>query len=231
MQRGYENEVKQLKLKVKFLQNDVQCEKDKNATLIKQIEEKLKQRIKKKEDESNLEISNLNNSLDNLNIQMKKMAEDQKVSLENELKKQEELQDLIKKEKRKNEELFDECENLKKNLETLKENLSEVDIERDFLKSQQENVAKIVDENKSLKFQLDDLLKNNEELAKEIEGLKEEQGVTKSSHNELLQKLNSLQNDNDILSVMLEGLKSENVKWVGVKLCNFKFLWIIFNWT
>uniref|UniRef100_A0A182SFM5 Uncharacterized protein n=1 Tax=Anopheles maculatus TaxID=74869 RepID=A0A182SFM5_9DIPT len=103
----------------------------------------------------NLEILNLNRQVEDLAKELQRQVDEQKRSMEHEMRKQGDLEAQIRKEKDKNVSLFEECERLKKNIEKLKENMSEVE-------------------------------------------------------RELLAKLKTLQQDNDTLSVMLEGLRTEN---------------------
>uniref|UniRef100_A0A182KG00 RPGRIP1 C-terminal domain-containing protein n=1 Tax=Anopheles christyi TaxID=43041 RepID=A0A182KG00_9DIPT len=205
-----ETDLVKMKLNIKYLHKELQNEKEKSTLLARQLEEKLSYEIMKRNAAENLEILNLNRQVDDLAKELQRQVDEQKRSMEHELRKQGELEAQIRKEKDKNASLFEECERLKKNIEKLKENMSEVEIERDFLKRQQENFTKIVDENKLLKYQLDELRKHNEELLRQIDTLKEEELVTKESQRELLEKLKTLQQDNDTLSVMLEGLRTEN---------------------
>uniref|UniRef100_A0A182PN89 RPGRIP1 C-terminal domain-containing protein n=1 Tax=Anopheles epiroticus TaxID=199890 RepID=A0A182PN89_9DIPT len=205
-----ETDLVKMKLNMKYLHKELQNEKEKSTLLARQLEEKLSYEIMKRNAAENLEILNLNRQVDDLAKELQRQVDEQKRSMEHELRKQGELEAQIRKEKDKNASLFEECERLKKNIEKLKENMSEVEIERDFLKRQQESFSKIVDENKLLKYQLDELRKHNEELLKQIDTLKEEEHVTKESQRELLEKLKTLQQDNDTLSVMLEGLRTEN---------------------
>ncbi|XP_053674587.1 trichohyalin-like [Anopheles nili] len=205
-----ETDLVKMKLNIKYLHKELQNEKEKSALLARQLEEKLSYEIMKRNAAENLEILNLNRQVEDLAKELQRQVDEQKRSVEQEARKQGNLEAQIRKEKDKNTSLFEECERLKKNIEKLKENLSEVEIERDFLKRQQENFSKIVDENKLLKYQLDELRKHNEDLLKQIDSLKEEELVTKESQRELLEKLKTLQQDNDTLSVMLEGLRTEN---------------------
>ncbi|XP_052897864.1 kinesin-related protein 4-like [Anopheles moucheti] len=205
-----ETDLIKMKLNIKYLHKELQNEKEKSTLLARQLEEKLSYEIMKRNAAENLEILNLNRQVEDLAKEVQRQVDEQKRSMEHEMRKQGDLEAQIRKEKDKNDSLFEECERLKKNIEKLKENMSEVEIERDFLKRQQENFTKIVDENKLLKYQLDELRKHNEELLKQIDTLKEEELVTKESQQELLEKLKTLQQDNDTLSVMLEGLRTEN---------------------
>ncbi|KFB44552.1 AGAP005468-PA-like protein [Anopheles sinensis] len=205
-----ETDLVKMKLNIKYLHKELQNEKEKSALLARQLEEKLSYEIMKRNAAENLEIVNLNRQVDDLAKELQRQVDEQKRSMEHEIRKQGDLETQIRKEKDKNAELFEECERLKKSIEKLKENMSEVEIERDFLKRQQENFTKIVDENKLLKYQLDELRRHNEELLKQIDSLREEELVTKESQRELLEKLKTLQQDNDTLSVMLEGLRTEN---------------------
>ncbi|XP_058123007.1 rootletin-like [Anopheles ziemanni] len=205
-----ETDLVKMKLNIKYLHKELQNEKEKSALLARQLEEKLSYEIMKRNAAENLEIVNLNRQVDDLAKELQRQVDEQKRSMEHEIRKQGDLEAQIRKEKDKNVELFEECERLKKSIEKLKENMSEVEIERDFLKRQQENFTKIVDENKLLKYQLDELRRHNEELLKQIDSLREEELVTKESQRELLEKLKTLQQDNDTLSVMLEGLRTEN---------------------
>uniref|UniRef100_A0A182Y0V2 RPGRIP1 C-terminal domain-containing protein n=1 Tax=Anopheles stephensi TaxID=30069 RepID=A0A182Y0V2_ANOST len=205
-----ETDLVKMKLNIKYLHKELQNEKEKSSLLARQLEEKLSYEIMKRNAAENLEILNLNRQVEDLAKELQRQVDEQKRSMEHEMRKQGDLEAQIRKEKDKNVSLFEECERLKKNIEKLKENMSEVEIERDFLKRQQENFTKIVDENKLLKYQLDELRKHNEELLKQIDTLKEEELVTKESQRELLAKLKTLQQDNDTLSVMLEGLRTEN---------------------
>uniref|UniRef100_A0A182WK88 RPGRIP1 C-terminal domain-containing protein n=1 Tax=Anopheles minimus TaxID=112268 RepID=A0A182WK88_9DIPT len=209
-QQTRETDLVKMKLNIKYLHKELQNEKEKSTLLARQLEEKLSYEIMKRNAAENLEILNLNRQVDDLAKELQRQVDEQKRSMEHEMRKQGDLEAQIRKEKDKNASLFEECERLKKNIEKLKENMSEVEIERDFLKRQQENFTKIVDENKLLKYQLDELRKQNEELLKQIDTLKEEEHVTKESQRELLEKLKTLQQDNDTLSVMLEGLRTEN---------------------
>ncbi|XP_040156615.1 trichohyalin-like isoform X2 [Anopheles arabiensis] len=206
-----ETDLVKMKLNIKYLHKELQNEKEKSTLLARQLEEKLSYEIMKRNAAENLEILNLNRQVEDLAKELQRQVDEQKRSMEHELRKQGDLEAQIRKEKDKNASLFEECERLKKNIEKLKENMSEVEIERDFLKRQQENFTKIVDENKLLKYQLDELRKHNEELLRQIDTLREEELVTKESQRELLEKLKTLQQDNDTLSVMLEGLRTENV--------------------
>ncbi|XP_049294899.1 kinesin-related protein 4-like isoform X2 [Anopheles funestus] len=205
-----ETDLVKMKLNIKYLHKELQNEKEKSTLLARQLEEKLSYEIMKRNATENLEILNLNRQVEDLAKELQRQVDEQKRSMEHEMRKQGDLEAQIRKEKDKNASLFEECERLKKNIEKLKENMSEVEIERDFLKRQQENFTKIVDENKLLKYQLDELRKHNEELLRQIDTLKEEELVTKESQRELLEKLKTLQQDNDTLSVMLEGLRTEN---------------------
>uniref|UniRef100_A0A182NM89 RPGRIP1 C-terminal domain-containing protein n=1 Tax=Anopheles dirus TaxID=7168 RepID=A0A182NM89_9DIPT len=205
-----ETDLVKMKLNIKYLHKELQNEKEKSALLARQLEEKLSYEIMKRNAAENLEILNLNRQVEDLAKELQRQVDEQKRSMEQEMRKQGDLEAQIRKEKDKNASLFEECERLKKNIEKLKENMSEVEIERDFLKRQQENFTKIVDENKLLKYQLDELRKHNEDLLRQIDTLKEEELVTKESQRELLEKLKTLQQDNDTLSVMLEGLRTEN---------------------
>uniref|UniRef100_A0A182QUD2 Uncharacterized protein n=1 Tax=Anopheles farauti TaxID=69004 RepID=A0A182QUD2_9DIPT len=205
-----ETDLVKMKLNIKYLHKELQNEKEKSSLLARQLEEKLSYEIMKRNAAENLEILNLNRQVEDLAKELQRQVDEQKRSMEQEMRKQGDLEAQIRKEKDKNVSLFEECERLKKNIEKLKENMSEVEIERDFLKRQQENFTKIVDENKLLKYQLDELRKHNEELLRQIDILKEEELVTKESQRELLEKLKTLQQDNDTLSVMLEGLRTEN---------------------
>ncbi|XP_053665892.1 trichohyalin-like [Anopheles marshallii] len=205
-----ETDLVKMKLNIKYLHKELQNEKEKSTLLARQLEEKLSYEIMKRNAAENLEILNLNRQVEDLAKELQRQVDEQRRSMEHEMRKQGDLEAQIRKEKDKNASLFEECERLKKNIERLKENMSEVEIERDFLKRQQENFTKIVDENKLLKYQLDELRKHNEELLKQIDTLKEEEHVTKESQQELLEKLKTLQQDNDTLSVMLEGLRTEN---------------------
>uniref|UniRef100_A0A182M6C0 RPGRIP1 C-terminal domain-containing protein n=1 Tax=Anopheles culicifacies TaxID=139723 RepID=A0A182M6C0_9DIPT len=217
-QQTRETDLVKMKLNIKYLHKELQNEKEKSTLLARQLEEKLSYEIMKRNAVENLEILNLNRQVEDLAKELQRQVDEQKRSMEHEMRKQAsdlspfsgDLEAQIRKEKDKNVSLFEECERLKKNIEKLKENMSEVEIERDFLKRQQENFTKIVDENKLLKYQLDELRKQNEELLKQIDTLKEEELVTKESQRELLEKLKTLQQDNDTLSVMLEGLRTEN---------------------
>ncbi|XP_050072899.1 probable serine/threonine-protein kinase kinX [Anopheles maculipalpis] len=209
-QQTRETDLVKMKLNIKYLHKELQNEKEKSSLLARQLEEKLSYEIMKRNAAENLEILNLNRQVEDLAKELQRQVDEQKRSMEHEMRKQGDLEAQIRKEKDKNVSLFEECERLKKNIEKLKENMSEVEIERDFLKRQQENFTKIVDENKLLKYQLDELRKHNEELLKQIDTLKEEELVTKASQRELLEKLKTLQQDNDTLSVMLEGLRTEN---------------------
>uniref|UniRef100_A0A182J5K5 RPGRIP1 C-terminal domain-containing protein n=1 Tax=Anopheles atroparvus TaxID=41427 RepID=A0A182J5K5_ANOAO len=205
-----ETDLVKMKLNMKYLHKELQNEKEKSALLARQLEEKLSYEIMKRNAAENMEIVNLNRQVDDLAKELQRQVDEQKRSMEHEIRKQGDLEAQIRKEKDKNIELFEECERLKKSIEKLKENMSEVEIERDFLRRQQENFTKIVDENKLLKYQLDELRRHNEELLKQIDSLREEELVTKESQRELLEKLKTLQQDNDTLSVMLEGLRTEN---------------------
>ncbi|XP_053686876.1 cilia- and flagella-associated protein 58-like [Sabethes cyaneus] len=205
-----ESEFVKMKMNIKFLNKEIQHEKEKNALLSRQLEEKLSYEIMRRNAVENIEVINLTRQLEDMHQQVQRQQETEKRAVEAELAKQTELEAQVRKEKDKNAELFDECERLKKNIEKLKEHMSEVEIERDFLKRQQEGLAKIVDENKVLRFQLEELRKHNDGLTRQIDMLKEEESVAKSAQKELLEKLKSLQQDNDTLSVLLEGLRTEN---------------------
>ncbi|XP_021696068.1 cingulin-like protein 1 isoform X2 [Aedes aegypti] len=212
-----ESEFVKMKMDIKFLHKEIQNEKEKSALLGRQLEEKLSYEIMKRNAAENMEVINLTRQVDDMAQQIQRQQDEQRRALEAELTKQADLEGHIKREKDRNSELFDECERLKKNIERIKENMSEVEIERDFLKRQQENFTKVVDENKLLRYQLDELRKQNEDLSKQIESLREEEAVTKSAHKELLEKLKTLQQDNDTLSILLEGLRSENETLVEEK--------------
>uniref|UniRef100_A0A8D7ZV92 (northern house mosquito) hypothetical protein n=2 Tax=Culex pipiens TaxID=7175 RepID=A0A8D7ZV92_CULPI len=199
-----------MKLSIKFMHKEIQNEKEKNALLARQLEEKLSYEIMKRNAAENVEVINLTRLVEDMNRQIQRRQEEEKRAMDGELAKQGELEGQVRKEKDRNVHLFEECERLKKNIEKLRENMSEVEIERDFLKRQQENFTKIVDENKLLRYQLEELRKQNEELARQIEALREEEAVTRSAQKELLEKLKTLQQDNDTLSVLLEGLRTEN---------------------
>ncbi|XP_058066353.1 zinc finger CCCH domain-containing protein 13-like [Anopheles bellator] len=205
-----ETDIVKMKLNIKYLHKELQNEKEKSALLARQLEERLSYEIMKRNAAENIEILNLNRQVEDMTRELQRQVDEQRRSMEHEMRKQGDLEAQIRKEKDKNSELFEECERLKKSIEKLKENMSEVEIERDFLKRQQENFTKIVDENKLLKYQLDDLRKHNQGLLKQIDTLKEEELVTRASQKELLEKLKTLQQDNDTLSVMLEGLRTEN---------------------
>ncbi|XP_055536213.1 myosin-2 heavy chain-like [Wyeomyia smithii] len=205
-----ETEFVKMKMNIKLLNKEIQHEMEKNALLSRQLEEKLSYEIMRRNAAENMEVINLTRQLEDMHQQMQRQQEAEKRAVEAELTKQTELEAQVRKEKDKNTELFDECERLKKNIEKLKEHMSEVEIERDFLKRQQEGLAKIIDENKVLRFQLEELRKHNEDLARQIDLLKEEESVAKSAQKEMLEKLKSLQQDNDTLSVLLEGLRTEN---------------------
>ncbi|EDS40817.1 conserved hypothetical protein [Culex quinquefasciatus] len=205
-----ESEFVKMKLSIKFMHKEIQNEKEKNALLARQLEEKLSYEIMKRNAAENVEVINLTRQVEDMNRQIQRRQEEEKRAMDGELAKQGELEGQVRKEKDRNVHLFEECERLKKNIEKLRENMSEVEIERDFLKRQQENFTKIVDENKLLRYQLEELRKQNEELARQIEALREEEAVTRSAQKELLEKLKTLQQDNDTLSVLLEGLRTEN---------------------
>ncbi|XP_065086840.1 uncharacterized protein LOC135708667 [Ochlerotatus camptorhynchus] len=212
-----ESEFVKMKMNIKFLHKEIQNEKEKNTLLGRQLEEKLSYEIMKRNAVENMEVINLTRQVDDMAKQIQRQQDEQRRILEAELTKQAELEGHIRKEKDKNSELFEECERLKKNIEKIKENMSEVEIERDFLKRQQENFTKIVDENKLLRFQLEELRSHNEDLGRQIETLKEEEAVTKNAQKMLLEKLKTLQQDNDTLSVLLEGLRTENETLVEEK--------------
>ncbi|XP_062705305.1 protein lava lamp [Aedes albopictus] len=205
-----ESEFVKMKMDIKFLHKEIQNEKEKSALLGRQLEEKLSYEIMKRNAAENVEVINLTRQVDDMAKQIQRQQDEQRRALEAELTKQADLEVHIRREKDKNSALFEECERLKKNIERIKENMSEVEIERDFLKRQQENFTKVVDENKLLRYQLEELRKQNEELARQIETLREEEAVTKGAHKDLLEKLKTLQQDNDTLSILLEGLRSEN---------------------
>uniref|UniRef100_A0A182UDP6 RPGRIP1 C-terminal domain-containing protein n=1 Tax=Anopheles melas TaxID=34690 RepID=A0A182UDP6_9DIPT len=150
-----ETDLVKMKLNIKYL-HKLQNEKEKSTLLARQLEEKLSYEIMKRNAAENLEILNLNRQVEDLAKELQRQVDEQKRSMEHELRKQGDLEAQIRKEKDKNASLFEECERLKKNIEKLKENMSEVE-------------------------------------------------------RELLEKLKTLQQDNDTLSVMLEGLRTENV--------------------
>ncbi|XP_055631122.1 protein fantom-like [Toxorhynchites rutilus septentrionalis] len=212
-----EAEFVKMKLNIKFLNKEIQSEKEKNTFLARQLEEKISYEIMKRNAAENTEVITLTRQVEDMNKQILRQQEEQKVAMDVELNKQTDLIAYVRKEKDKNAELFEECERLKKNIEKIKENMSEVEIERDFLKRQQENFTKIVDENKLLRYQLEELRQQNEALSREINALKEEEAVTKSAQKDLLEKLKCLQQDNDTLSVLLEGLRTENEILAGEK--------------
>uniref|UniRef100_A0A8W7PYN9 RPGRIP1 C-terminal domain-containing protein n=1 Tax=Anopheles coluzzii TaxID=1518534 RepID=A0A8W7PYN9_ANOCL len=151
-----ETDLVKMKLNIKYLHKELQNEKEKSTLLARQLEEKLSYEIMKRNAAENLEILNLNRQVEDLAKELQRQVDEQKRSMEHELRKQGDLEAQIRKEKDKNASLFEECERLKKNIEKLKENMSEVE-------------------------------------------------------RELLEKLKTLQQDNDTLSVMLEGLRTENV--------------------
>ncbi|XP_058829187.1 CAP-Gly domain-containing linker protein 1-like [Topomyia yanbarensis] len=206
------NEAEYVKMKIdmKFLNKEIQNEKEKAALIERQLEEKLSYEIMRQNAEENMEMINLTRQLNDMQRKMQNQQEAEKRALDAELAKQTELEQKIRSEKDKNTHLFDECERLKKNIEKLREHMSEVEIERDYLKRQQESYTKIVDENKLLRYQLEELRRKNEELAIQIQTLQEEEAVAKNAQKTLLEKLKSLQLDNDALSIMLEGLRTEN---------------------
>lgn len=212
-----ETEFMKMKMNIKFLHKEIQNEKEKNALLARQLEEKLSYEIMKRNAVDNMEVINLTRQVEDMTKQIQRRQEEEKRAMDAELVKQADLEVQVRKEKDKNVELFEECERLKRSIEKLRENMSEVEIERDSLKRQQENFSKIVDENKLLRYQLDELRKQNEELARQIETLKEEEDVTRNAQKELLEKLKDLQQDNDTLSVLLEGLRTENETLVEEK--------------
>ncbi|XP_050094052.1 uncharacterized protein LOC126576791 [Anopheles aquasalis] len=205
-----ETDYVKMKLNIKYLHKELQNEKEKSALLARQLEEKLSYEIMKRNAAENLEILSLNRQVEDMARELQRQADDQRRSVEQEVRKQGELEGQIRKEKDTNGALFEECERLKKSIEKLKESMSEVEIERDFLMRQQDNFTKIVDENKLLKYQLDELRRHNQQLLEQLDALKAEEAVTKDSQRELLEKLKTLQQDNDTLSVMLEGLRTEN---------------------
>ncbi|XP_035788062.1 trichohyalin-like isoform X2 [Anopheles albimanus] len=205
-----ETDYVKMKLNIKYLHKELQNEKEKSALLARQLEEKLSYEVMKRNAAENLEILSLNRQVEEMARELQRQADDQRRSVEQEVRKQGELEGQIRKEKDRNGALFEECERLKKSIEKLKESMSEVEIERDFLRRQQDNFTKIVDENKLLKYQLEELRRHNQQLLGQLDALRAEEAVTKDSQRELLEKLKTLQQDNDTLSVMLEGLRTEN---------------------
>lgn len=77
------------------------------------------------------------------------------------------------------------------------------------MKVQQENFTKLLEESASHKADLDDLLFKNDSLQKKVSHERSEQQVLMHSQELLLGKLKALQDQNDSLSVEVEGVKSK----------------------
>lgn len=124
----------------------------------------------------------------------------------------EELKDALDKEKLKIDRLVEqnvELETNKKQILLLKEQIIQLESEKTSLKVQQENFTKLLEESASHKADLDDLLFKNDSLQKTVSHEKSEQQVLMHSQELLLGKLKALQDQNDSLSVEVEGVKSK----------------------
>lgn len=129
---------------------EIQNEKEKSALLGRQLEEKLSYEIMKRNAAENVEVINLTRQVDDMAKQIQRQQDEQRRALEAELTKQggcgwmiedfrfmiysnlkfyvADLEVHIRREKDKNSALFEECERLKKNIERIKENMSEVEV-------------------------------------------------------------------------------------------------------
>ncbi|XP_055610580.1 coiled-coil domain-containing protein 39-like isoform X2 [Uranotaenia lowii] len=199
-----------LEMEVNFLQKEIQNEKEKNSLIAKQMEEKVSFEVMKRNAAENIEIRNLTKTVEDLTKQLQdRQSEDQKATEEDD-EKRAHLEERIRNEKDNNEKLFEEVQRGKRIIDEMKQQMSEIEIERDFLQRQQENFTKLLDENKLLRFQLDEVRAHGDELSLQLENVQEAEVVAKAAQQQLLERLKALQADNDQLLVSLEGLRSEN---------------------
>ncbi|XP_055691094.1 outer dense fiber protein 2-like [Lutzomyia longipalpis] len=211
---GHKERIEELTNELESLKEELKDEHRKNKELFNQVSElRLRKHIAE-----NVQLIHIREKLDELKKEFKsksdKMDEIIKQSataLSEEKRKNGELQKKLTEQAEKSERFsrqITELEDSKRLVEELREQLTEAESEKQSLKTQQERFSMLLKETstKSEKFHV--LQTKNDALQASLDEAKSSVIALLHSKSELVEKIVSLQNDYDRISVELEGFRS-----------------------
>jgi chromosome segregation ATPase len=231
-----QEEIERLLDEMRKLQEISELEKRTNAELevqISELKEKLKNRHIQMELETNVEIAELNKTIQQLQEQLQDIEVGYAKKLEESRVKQgmydifssathtvsltrfiiEKLSESLENEqtKLKRYELqFHDIESKEKMVEELMAQVSQLEKQKMDLASQFEKFSKVADDVTIYKTQISEMNEALDKCERDLEKERADRASVEHKQDDLLQKMKNLQKENDELVVKLEGLKSEN---------------------
>ncbi|XP_055701850.1 uncharacterized protein MCAP_0864-like [Phlebotomus papatasi] len=212
--KEYKDRVEELTKELEALKEELKDEHKKNKELFNQVSElRLRKHIAE-----NVQLIHIREKLDELKKEFKSKSEkmdeivkQSTMALNEEKKKNGELQKNLFEQTEKCERIakqIRELEQSKRLVEELREQLTEAESEKQSLKTQQERFSMLLKETSSKSDKFHALQTKNDSLQMNLDEAKSSVIALLHSKSELVEKIVTLQNDYDRISVELEGFRS-----------------------
>ncbi|XP_059612682.1 intraflagellar transport protein 74 homolog [Phlebotomus argentipes] len=212
--KEYRNRIEELTRELEDLKEELKGEHRKNKELFNQVSElRLRKHIAE-----NVQLIHIREKMDELKREFKSKSEkmDEMIkqsasALNEEKRKNGDLQRKLTEQSEKSDRFarqIKELEQSKRLVEELREQLTEAESEKQSLKTQQERFSMLLKETSTKSDKFHDLQSKNDTLQASLDEAKSSVIALLHSKSELVEKIVTLQNDYDRISVELEGFRS-----------------------